>query len=96
MEDEKPWSLVSGVGFPISTRTLWYLPYEMTPATRTYAEAEELAYLELAKYVAALPGDATLTGKTVAVTRGEDFLLLTCTLTAIEDIATERIIEVQP
>ena len=96
IEDEKPWGLVSGVGFPISTRTLWYLPYEMTPATRTYAEAEELAYLELAKYVAALPGDATLTGKTVAVTRGEDFLLLTCTLTAIEDIATERIIEVQP
>ena len=96
MEDERSWGLVSGVGFPISTRTLWYLPYEMTTATRTYAEAEELAYFELARYIAGLPGGATLTGKTVTVTRGKDFLLLSCTLTAIEDIATQRVIEVEP
>ena len=96
MEDEKSWGLVDGVGFPISTRTLWYLPYEMTAATRTYAEAEELAYFELARYVAGLSGGATLTGKSVTVTRGQDFLLLTCTLTVIEDIATERVIEVEP
>ena len=95
IEDEKPWGLTDGVGFPVSTRTLWYLPYEMTPATRTYAEAEELAYFELARYIAALPGGATLIGKTVTVSHGEDFLLLSCTLTAIEDIATERIIEVE-
>ena len=96
MEDEKSWGLVDGVGFPISTRTLWYLPYETVTATRTYAEAEELAYFELARYIAAIPGGATLTGKTVTVTRGADFLLLTCTVTAIEDIATERVIEVEP
>lgn len=96
MEDERSWGLVSGVGFPIFTRTLWYLPYEMTTATRTYAEAEELAYFELARYIAGLPGGATLTGKTVTVTRGKDFLLLSCTLTAIEDIATQRVIEVEP
>ena len=96
MEDEKSWGLVGGVGFPVSTRTLWYLPYEMTTATRTYAEAEELAYFELSRYIADLPGGATLTGKTVTVTRGKDFLLLSCTLTAIEDIATERVIEVEP
>ena len=96
MEDEKSWGFVSGVGFPISTRTLWYLPYEMTTATRTYIEAEELAYFELARYIAGLPGGATLTGKSVTVTRGKDFLLLECTLTVIEDIATERVIEVEP
>lgn len=96
MDDEKSWGLVSGVGFPISTRTLWYLPYETVSATRTYAEAEELAYFELARYIAGLPGGATLTGKTVTVTRGTDFLLLNCTLTAIEDIATERVIQVEP
>ena len=95
MEDEKSWGLVGGVGFPISTRTLWYLPYENVSATRTYAEAEELAYMELARYIATLPGGATLTGKTVTVTRGKDFLLLNCTLTAIEDIATERVIQVE-
>ena len=94
IEDEISWGLVDGVGFPISTRTVWYLPYEMTPATRTYAEAEELAYLELARYIASLPGGATLIGKTVTVRHGEDSLTLTCTLTAIEDIATERPIQV--
>lgn len=94
MEDEKSWGLADGVGFPISTRTVWYLPYEMVPATRTYAEAEELAYLELARYIASLPGGAALIGKTVTVRHGEDSLTLTCTLTAIEDIATERPIQV--
>jgi hypothetical protein len=94
MEDEKPWSLIGGVGFPISTRTVWYLPYETVTATRTYSEAEELAYLELARYVASLPGGATLLHKEVTVTHGEDALTLTCTLTAIEDIAAERPIQV--
>ena len=94
MEDEKSWGLVDGVGFPIATRTVRYLPYEITTATRTYAEAEELAYLELARYIASLPGGAALIGKTVTVRHGEDSLTLTCTLTAIEDIATERPIQV--
>jgi hypothetical protein len=96
IEDEKPWGLWDGVGFPVSTRTRWYLPYEMTSACRTYAEAEELAYFELAKYVSALPGGATLLRKDVTVTRGGEWLTLRCTLTVIEDIATERIIEIQP
>ena len=95
MEDEKSWGLVDGVGFPISTRTVWYLPYEMTTATRTYAEAEELAYFELAKYIAQIPGGAILIGKQITAIRGEDMFILRCTLTAIEDIAAERIIEVE-
>ena len=95
MEDEKPWARIGGAGFPISTRTVWYLPYETVTATRTYPEAEELAYLELARYIASLPGGATLLHKEVTVIHGEDALTLTCTLTAIEDIAAERIIEVE-
>lgn len=95
MEDEKSWVRIGGAGFPISTRTVWYLPYEITAAARTYPEAEELAYLELARYIASLPGGATLLHKEVTVTHGEDALTLTCTLTAIEDIAAERIIEVE-
>ena len=93
MENERSWGLLDGVGFPVSTRTVWYLPYEITTATRTYAEAEELAYFELAKYIASVE-DATLLGKAVTVTHAEDSLTLTCRLTLIEDIATERIIEV--
>ena len=96
IEDEKPWGLLRGVGFPISTRTRWYLPYEIVPASRTYAEAEELAYFELAKYMSALPGGATLLGKTVTVRHSDEALTLTCTLTVIENIAERRIIEVEP
>jgi sporulation protein YqfD len=95
IENERSWGLTDGVGFPISTRTVWYLPYEITPATRTYAQAEELAYFELARYIASLPGGAQLIGKSVTVRHGEESLTLTCTLTAIEDIAAERIIEVE-
>ena len=94
MEDEKSWGLIDGVGFPISTRTVRYLPYEITAATRTYTEAEELAYFELAKYVAAIPG-GTLLGKSVTVTRGKNALILSARLTLMEDIAAERIIEVE-
>jgi hypothetical protein len=95
MEDEKSWGLADGVGFPISTRTLRYLPYDMITSTRSYAEAEELAYFELAKYIAALPGGATLLSKTVTVAHGLDALTLQCTLTVIEDIAVPREIQVE-
>ena len=82
------------MGFPISTHTLRCLPYETVTATRSYAEAEELAYFELARYIASIPGGATLLSKTVTLRHGEESLTLTCTLSVIEDIAAERIIEV--
>ena len=101
IEEERSWGLSMGevgfpgeTGFPISTRTLWYLPYRIETHTRTYAEAEELAYLELARRIAAIPGGAELLGKTVTVRHGEDALTLTCTLTCVEDIGRVRIIEV--
>lgn len=94
MEDEKSWGLVDGVGFPIATRTVRYLPYEITTATRTYAEAEELAYFELAKYIASI-GGSTLLAKSVTVTHAEDVLILSARLTLMEDIAAERIIQVE-
>ncbi|MBQ9151686.1 MAG: sporulation protein YqfD [Clostridia bacterium] len=94
IESEKSWGLTDGVGFPISVHTVWYIPYTVTAATRTPAEAEELAYFELAKQIAALPGGAELIGKTITVYHGTDVLTLTCTLTCIEDIATKRVIEI--
>lgn len=94
IENEKSWGLVDGVGFPISMRTVWYLPYTVTTATRTPAEAEELAYFELAGLIAALPGGAELIGKYITVHHGEDTLTLTCTLTCIEDIGRVRPIEI--
>lgn len=93
---EDSWGLVPGVGFPISTRTVWYLPYTVVTATRTLAEAEELAYVELARQIRALPGGPELIGKSIVVHHGEKSLTLTCTLTCIEDIGQVRPIEVAP
>ena len=95
IENEKSCGVVSGVGFPVSLRTTWYLPYTVTQATRSYAEAEELAYFELAKAIAALPGGAELIRKEISVHHGADALTLTCTLTAVEDIARPRVIEIE-
>ena len=74
-------------------RTVWYLPYTLDTATRTYEEAEELAYVELAKKISALPGGAELLSKSVTVSRTPDALILQCTLTCVEDIGTVREIE---
>ena len=94
IEDEKSWALADGVGFPISVCTVWYMPYTVTTATRTLAEAEELAYFELAKQIAALSGGAELISKTVSVHHGTEALTLTCMLTCIEDIGRVRPIEI--
>ncbi len=94
IEGERPLGPLSGVGFPISVRTVWYLPYTVETATRTYPEAEELAYVELARHIAAIPGGAELLGKTVTTAHTPDALILTCTLTCVEDIGEVREIEV--
>lgn len=85
-----------GVGFPISLETKWYLPYTLVQATRTHAEAEELAYLELSRQISAIPGGAEVLSKTITTTHGEDAYVLHCTLTCIEDIAKEQTFEVLP
>ena len=94
IENEKSWGLIDGVGFPVSVQTIWHIPYTVTTATRTLGEAEELAYFELARMIAALPGGAELIGKSVTVHHGSEFLTLTCTLTCIEDIGQVRPIEI--
>ena len=96
IEEEASWGVIRGVGFPISTRTVWYIPYEIVTATRTPAEAEALARFELAKEIAAISGGAELLGKAVTVTCGEETLTLTCALTCIEDIGRKRPILVAP
>ncbi len=93
IESERSLGLIDRVGFPLSVRTVWYLPYTVQPATRTYDEAEELAYVELARRIGALPGGAELLQKTVTVHRTPDALILHCVLHCIEDIGTVREIE---
>lgn len=94
IENERSWGLVDGVGFPISVRTVWHLPYTVNTATRTPDEALELARFELACRIAALPGGPELIGKTIQTDLRDGVLTLTCTLTCIEDIGTVRPIEV--
>ncbi len=85
---------IRDVGFPLSVTTVWYLPYEITTATRTHAEAEELAYIELSRRIAALPGGAEVREKTITTYRTSDAFILQCTLVSVEDIAAVREIEV--
>ena len=94
IEYEDSWGPIKGVGFPISTRSVWHLPYTVVTATRTPAEAEELAYWELSRQIHALPGGAELISKSISICHGEESLTLTCALTCIEDIGTVRPIEV--
>lgn len=95
IESEKIISPIDDVGFPLSVRTTWYLPYTVTTKTRTLAEAEELAYLELSRHIAALPGGAEILQKTVTTHRTDDAFMLVCRLTAVEDIGRSRPIEVE-
>lgn len=85
----------TGVGFPIALRQVWALPYTLTQETYTYAEAEELAYLELARQISEIPGGAEVLSKTVTVTRTPTSLLLQCNLTCVQDIAQEKLFEVE-
>ena len=86
--------IFSEVGFPISVRTVWHLPYTNTVATRTPAEAEELAYFELAREIGAIPGGVELLQKTVTTHLGESEFRLDCTVLCIEDIAATRPIDI--
>ncbi len=94
IEREEILSPIRDVGFPISVRTVWYLPYTVKTATRTYAEAEELAYVELARRISALPGGAEVLKKTVTTSRTPEAFVLTCTLISVEDIGQVRPIEI--
>ena len=95
IEEETSWGILPSVGFPISTKTRWYVPYVEETCTRTYAEAEELAYFELQRYLASLPGGAEVLSRSVTVSHGPDALYLFCQITCIEDIAERRVIEVE-
>ena len=85
-----------GVDFPISFVKEWYIPYTLTEEKRTYAEAEALAYLELAQRIGSIPGGAEVLSKTVTTTLGEDVYILNCTLECIRDIAKEQTFGVLP
>ncbi len=81
-----PWSDGSIVGFPLSVTTTWYLPYTVETVTRTPAEAEELAYIELSRRIGSLT-DAILLEKHITATLTDDGYRLQCTVICIENIA---------
>ena len=81
-----PWSQGAVVGFPLSLTTTWYLPYTVQTVTRTAAEAEELAHMELTRQIGALT-DATLLQKNITATLTDTAYRLECTVVCIENIA---------
>lgn len=74
------------VGFPIATETIWALPYTMVTATRTPAEAEKLAYIELNRRINAL-ADVILLRKNITATLTDTGYHLQCTVICIENVA---------
>jgi len=94
IESEKSMGIFSEVGFPLSVRTVWHLPYTVTEVTRTPAEAEELAYFQLAREIASIPGGVELLQKTVTTHLGDTDFCLDCTVVCIEDIAATRPIDI--
>ncbi len=99
IKSEKNLSLLPGVGFPVSVRTTWYIPVgdsvsRMVTVTRTPAEAQELAYLELARQIAAIPGGAELLRKTVIPSLTDTAFCLDVTVVCVEDIAREAVFSV--
>lgn len=71
---------------PIELCTVEYHEYEYVKSTRTEDEARELAYFRLSEEIRAL-GDIEILKKNISIHVTGDVLLLTCTLTCIEDIA---------
>lgn len=78
-----------GVNLPIAYAQVWYLPYTWVDATYTYAEAEELAYLELSRRISCIQGGAEVLSKTIQTKQTPTSFVLTCELVAVRDIARE-------
>ena len=98
IESEKVCGIIPGVGFPISVRTTWFIPRteaaEPCILSRTPAEAEALAYLELARRIREIPG-VELLSETVRPVLTEDAFILEVTLTCVEDIASVQPFEAE-
>ena len=96
IESEKNYSLIDGIGFPLSLRTTWFLPVETVTVTRTPAEAEALAYLELSRRLAAIPGGVELLSETITPTLTDTSFRLEVEILCVEDIAREIPFEILP
>ena len=79
--------LLEGISSPLELRTTRYLAYEGIKATRSVAEAQELAYFELERRLGSIAEGGVILRKTVTATVGEDSFLLYCVVVAVEDIA---------
>ena len=76
-----------GASLPISLRTEYYFPFEYRETSRSYEQAERMAYYELERMISQAVPDGTLIRKTVSPTLTEDAYLLQCRIWCLEDIA---------
>ena len=79
---------------PISVTVMTYRPYTEITSTRSYEEAQELAYAALDAYLSSLSEDTRLLKKEITVTLTETSLILRCTALCIENIAVQTEFEV--
>lgn len=85
---------IGDVMLPITVQTVWYMPYTVETVERTAAQAEELAYIELARQIGEIPGGAEILRKTVTTRLTDTGFFLDCTLVCVEDIAAERYFDI--
>ena len=72
---------------PFSWHTVKYSEYTEKTMYRTQAEAEELAYFELARTLSQMADDSIILRKTIVPRVNEDSFSIFCTVVAIENIA---------
>ena len=88
IESVKNFSGLGQYAIPVSLTVEQRRYYEEVSATRTEAQALEMAYAELAREIEAL-GDVQLLRKEITTSISEDALILECTVLCLEDIAEQ-------
>ena len=86
--------LLDGNRLPLSFSSTKARPYHLEQRTRTHEEALELCYGELAEKLSEFSGEVQLLQKEIVVEMGESSVVLTCTVTCIEDIAVVQEFEI--
>ena len=79
---------------PVEIRTVRYRAYESAVLTRSTEEAQELAYLELARRLGDMAEDRMIVRKTVTPKVGEHSFSLYCVVVCVENIAAVSEFEV--
>ena len=90
IKEEKGITLFGVCPLPLSVTSVMRVPYTEETRTRTPEEALEAAYTALAQRLSAFSPEVQLLRKEIGTVLTDTSLILTCTVTCIEDIAVQQ------